>query len=349
MELLLANGADVHQTSDWQVKSKRIYSPPIQKEPLRAPIHAAVIGWKSTNNLACQKVLRLLLNAGTDIEVKDAHGDTPLLSLFSRRSSPDIVAVKCLLQAGANVLAVAKNGDSVIHSYLSCPHDIQILKLLFKYGAQPNLLGHEGNTIIHTALENSYRTAKSENMASIVRFLLEMGARCDVKNKLALSAIEVAAGKLHCSLGTFTLLLQACSDVDTLKRCIWKLNVCNSKDGAVKYIRALQRLGVSLEDRDSNSGTVLLASTEWKDLFDAFVECGADLNAIDSKGRGVLRHYLSSGRQNITGESLQRLVDMVDMGLDPTQVSNNPMPLHNSPVDADMATRSIMMGIICFI
>jgi ankyrin repeat protein len=347
VELLLAKGADVHQTSEWRVTNRNSYGSRTHEEPLRTPIHAVVIGWKSANNIACQQVLRLLLNAGADIEVKDANGDTPLLSLFAKGGSPDNVVVKGLLQAGANVLAVDRNNDSVLHRCLDGSHDIQILKLLFEYGARADFFGNDGDTIMHTALRNSNWNEKSQ-CACVINLLLEMGARCDVKNKHGLAAVEVAASNFDCSLETFTVLLQACSDIDVLKRCIRRLSSRHSTDEAVKFIRTLQRFGVSLEDRDSNGGTVLLARTGFKELFGAFIECGADINAVDSRGRGVLHHYVSGCHSHRPGESLQRLVDMVDMGLDPMQVSTGkPSSSAEFSSNADMATRSIMTGIIC--
>jgi hypothetical protein len=287
---------------------------------LRSPIHGAVMGWRSSNHNACQEVLRLLLNAGADIELKDASGDTPLLSLFSRRSSPDMVVVRGLLQAGANVLAVDKDGDSVLHRCLSYLHDIEILKVLFEFGARADVLTHDGDSVLHTAIQNPHREGKfPQDTAKIINLLLEKGARCDVENKDGSTAIEDAAHNLNCKLETFTVLLEACSNAEALKRCMWKMS---SRDEAVDFIRALQGVGVSLEDRDSNGGTVLLTSTQSKELFAAFIECGADLKAVDSNGKGVLHHYVSGCQSNLVGPALQRLVGMVDMGLDPLQVSS---------------------------
>jgi ankyrin repeat protein len=76
VELLLAKGADVHQTSEWEITNRNACGAQVRQEPLRLPIHGVVMGWKRTNNIACQQILRLLLNAGADIEAKDTHGDT---------------------------------------------------------------------------------------------------------------------------------------------------------------------------------------------------------------------------------------------------------------------------------
>jgi ankyrin repeat protein len=331
--LLVAKGADVNQPSEWKVKNRNSCGSRVHEEPLRLPIHGVVMGWRSANNLACQQILRLLLNAGANIEAKDADGDTPLLSLFGDHNSPDAdsVAVHGLLQAGANVLVVNDDGDSVLHRCLQGSQDTQILKLLFEFEARADVIGKDGNTILHTALHNSYRRMKSQCMADVLNLLLEKGARCDVKNSNGCTAIEEAACKPDCGLETFTALLQSCSDTDTLQCCMWKL-AREKKEENVEFIRLLQSFGVSLEHRDSNGATVLLTRTRAKDLFSALLECGADLYAVDSKGRGVLHHFVSGSPHDQPRDCLQRLGDMVDMGLDPMKANlSNPLYLCGIP------------------
>ncbi|KAE9375050.1 ankyrin [Stipitochalara longipes BDJ] len=322
VELLLAKGADVNQTSEWKVTNRNACGGRVREEPVRLPIHGIVMGWNSTNNIASQRVLRLLVNAGADIEAQDEDRDTTLLSLFRDCNDPDadFVVVNGILQAGGNVLALDKNGDSALHRCLGGSKDLRVLTALFDHGAHVDVVGQGGNTVLHTAMTNSGLKAKEAPMFDIINLLLEKGARCDVKNNDGITAIEWAAGSHNCSLETFTVLLQACSDVETIKRCMWKLCTWKEKTDTPEYIRLLQRFGVSLEERDDNGATVLLKSTESKQLFTAFLECGADLKAVDFKGRGVLYYFVSGRPHDQPHESLQRLVDMVDMGLDPLVV-----------------------------
>jgi ankyrin repeat protein len=324
VKLLLDKGADVHQTSNWRYKSKHSCGRQVHEEPLRAPIHAVLLQWKRTKNTACQQVLRLLLDAGADIEVKDANGDTPLFSLFleHERTSPNIVAVTSLLKLGSNVLAIDSEGDSILHRCLNGSHNIHILKALFQYGARGDVIGKGKNTILHTALKSSYRNGNSEYLADLIKFLLDMGARCDMKNEYGSTAVEEAAGNSQCCLELFTVLLQACSDRHTIQRCIWKLCDRRNQKETVEFIRTLQRFGASLEDRNDNNETVLLAKIWSKGLFEAFIECGADHKVVDSRGRGVLHHYVLNCDRDQAPQSLQRLVDIIDIGLDPMQVSN---------------------------
>lgn len=329
VELLLEKGADVHQISKWRITNRNSCGGNYHDEPLRLPIHGVVIGWKSVTNMASQQLLRLLLNAGADINTKDADGDTLLLSLFGDYNTPDadFVVVSGLLQAGADVLAVDHDGDSVLHRCLRGSQDIRTLKLLFKYGARGNLLSlsKDGDTVLHAALKNSHGKVKGQSMADVVNLLLANGARCDVKNNHGTTAIEEAAQNWNCSLETFTVMLDACSDPEALKQCLWKLTR-EGKDTLVGFIKILQDRGVSLEDRDGEGRTVLLRSitaSRYRVLFLAFLECGADFHAVDAKGRGVLHYYIASPPY-VHGfhDCIASLEEVVALGLDPLQVSN---------------------------
>jgi ankyrin repeat protein len=322
VELLLAKGADVHRTSKWKITNRNVCGGGVREEPVRLPIHGLVVGWKEANNLACQQILRLLLSTGADIEAKDDNGDTTLLSTLGSCNSRvgELFAVKGLLQGGANVLAVDKYGDLVLHRCLRVLKDIKILEVLFEHGAQADVIGKDGNTILHTAMSNFTYSVNGLSLPDVINLLLEKGARCDVKNSDGITALEYAATNMHCNLETFSVLLRACGDVDTVQRCMWRLRAFRGRNDTPGYIRLLQDFGAYLEDRDSEGATVLLKSTDSRELFAAFVECGSDLKAVDFKGRGVLNYYICGRPYEHLHEVLERLVEMVDMGLNPMQV-----------------------------
>jgi hypothetical protein len=322
VELLLAKGANIHEASRWKMTNRNCCGSRIREEPLRFPIHGLIIGWQPANHVAWQQILRLLISAGTDINaVRDENGDTPLLSLFKGRNYPDVdyFVVNAFLQAGADYLAVDKDGNSSMHRCLRDSQNIRILKLLFDYGVPANVLGQDGDTILHVALSTQYNK-EGASTEDIVNFLLEIGAPCDVKNKHGITAVEHAAGNVDCSLELFTILVQACADVQVLQRCIWPMAAWKGRRDTPAFIRVLQQFGISLEDRDIDGRTVLLKSTRNEDLFASFLECGADMKAVDYKGRGVLHHFVFDNTDNQPHGAVRRLVNMVDMGMDPLQV-----------------------------
>ncbi|TVY33699.1 Ankyrin [Lachnellula occidentalis] len=332
VQLLLDRGADVHQTSKWRRPNRNGCGRRVHVEPVRAPIHGMVMGWKGANDIACQQILRLLVSAGANIEEKDADGDTPLLSLFPDGGNiydevSDRFAIKSLLLSGANVLAVAQNGDPLLHRCLAVKQDIQTLKLLFEHGVSADILGSSGNTTLHILLDLHYMPGRGQCAPEVIKFFLEMGARCDVKNEDGITAIEAATSNRHCSIETFTMLLSACSDTNAPKACLWKLKGDNyrltfdeNKERTVAFIKALQSFGVSLEDRDNSGRTVLLTTMSCKPTFEALIECGANYrNLVDAKGWGLLHHLVSKSHRTRIDDLMQKFVDMVDMGLDPLQ------------------------------
>jgi hypothetical protein len=66
-------------------------------------------------------------------------------------------------------------------------------------------------------MTNSGREDNDASMVEVISLLLEKGARYDVKNNDGVTAIKWAAGSHKCSLETFTVLLRACADAETIK------------------------------------------------------------------------------------------------------------------------------------
>lgn len=331
VQVLLDKGADVHTASRWELKNRNCCGSRTDRLPWGLPIHGLLRAWTPhVNILACQQILQLLISAGTDINsIQDENGDVPLLSLFTDRNSlftdrnsPDanFTVVRAFLEAGADCMVLDKNGDSAIHRCLRGSGDIKTLKLLFEYGIPPSVLGQDGDTILHVALSGYYGVT-DVSTETVVNYLLEMGAPCDIKNKHGISAVEIASSNCKCSLETFTVLARACADVDTLQRCLWRLVPRDERKDTVPFIRVLQQFGVNLEDKNTKGETILLHSTRNRGLFPALLECGANFKAVDYQGNGVLHHYISGGLYDSLDVGIERVEQMVEMGLDPLQVS----------------------------
>ncbi len=61
----------------------------------------------NVERIECDKVLRMLLDAGADVNAADKHGVTPIYKAAESRSAK---AVRMLLDAGADVRAADKHG-----------------------------------------------------------------------------------------------------------------------------------------------------------------------------------------------------------------------------------------------
>jgi ankyrin repeat protein len=319
VEALLARGADVHLVSLWEPR-RTMACMSRGKPKASTPLHALVSDRWDGNHVACQRILRLLMGAGANLESKDGDGDTPLLGHFGRHRVPSLEIVESLLEAGANVSAINRCGDSVLHRFLVDTRDLEILELLLRHGADVNVRGRLGYTALHWALSSPGSRNGPNNVNEVVEFLLNKGASCNVKDNLGCTPLETAVRSSDCSFETIKLLLQACPDPDAHRKCLFTLSRRGNQERKVELIQELMTIGVSLEARDSLGRTALLANTTSEDYFQALLNCGARLDAVDTTGRGVLHHYIFSSSSYPT---VKRLRSLIEIGLDPRKVDND--------------------------
>jgi ankyrin repeat protein len=310
VQILLDRGADINLISEWK-PLHRIYGGSNGAQSPRTPLQGLTYTWIDGCHPACAQIFQMLLRAGADLNEKDTKGETPLLSQFKERGAPSILAVRTLLEAGANISDVYNNGDTVLHRCLSTIRDIEMLDLLLKYGADVTACGNQGNTVLHDVFGKGYSLFSPKNsVQEIVEYFLEKGAPAHVKNAFGRSATEVGMSSISCNLEIFRALLRSCPDESIRKQCLWLIGSKYGKE-QVQFVRELQAVGMSLDARNSNGETVLLTTIQSGDTWKALVECGASLDAIDSKGRGALHHFIRS--DSSTGQ----LQALIDAGLDP--------------------------------
>jgi ankyrin repeat protein len=329
VETLLARGADVHLLSEWvPVRNTLGCRKPIgrcRKEKAQTALHALISVWGGANHVACHTILRMLVKAGADLEARDSSDDTPLLSLFKERHLLSQVVLKSLLETGAKVSAMDSSGNNVFFRCLQHTRDLDILAMLFDYGADVNERGSGGDTVLHTVLSRDcYPTPQRKSLDEVINLLLKRGAPCNVKNDSGLFALEHAIMNCNCSLQTFKLMLQSCTDETARQRCLF--NFCSgsgrgSFEVTVEFIQTLISAGVSLETRDKSGRTAILASHRSEDMVKALVHCGARLDATSPEGLNLLHFYVLHllGNQQ---QSIEKLEGLVEAGLDPLKLDN---------------------------
>ena len=313
VDLLLARGADANQISDWSPKNFLGRRETLRRKNPMTPLLALVSGWEEKHNAACHHIFRSLLKAGVDVEAKDIDGQTALLNLFGEQKILNQKAVMSLLEAGADA-TVTKDGDNILHRFLKENRDIKFIELLLQHGCSIEDRGNNGNTVLHTALLTSYPTTEPNTIDEVIEFLLEKGARSDIKDDYGRTVLELAISS--CSMEVFRRLLQSCPDMDTRTRCLWKIE---RRGETVNFIRELISAGVSIEARDPYGRPALVVHCRDERIFDALLECGANLHAVDPDGKGVLHNYVSTPG---TYNSLERLRKLVEKGLDPHLLDN---------------------------
>jgi len=101
-----------------------------------------------------EEVVREILAAGVDKDVRDAFGDTALhVAIFQS----NLIIVKLLLDYGFDPNAkVTKNGNTPLHNAVTA-NNIAAARLLLQYGANKNIRALNGQTPLDKARKDEKR------------------------------------------------------------------------------------------------------------------------------------------------------------------------------------------------
>ncbi|GIN72771.1 hypothetical protein J14TS2_32460 [Bacillus sp. J14TS2] len=100
-------------------------------------------------------------------------------------------AAQLLLDFNADVNAVSHSkidyipSNTALHAAIAGARDIEIIELLLKNNANPDIVDSNGYTVLHTAVFH-------DNNQEIVRLLIEHGATIDAKINDGKTAIDIA-------------------------------------------------------------------------------------------------------------------------------------------------------------
>jgi ankyrin repeat protein len=98
-------------------------------------------------------MVAILLAAGADVDARDEHDMTPLLSTPSNRTRARAAVAAALLAAGAKPDLVSDEGWTALH-YAAFEGADDVAKVLLDAGADPNVTDHAGVTPLHVAAGN---------------------------------------------------------------------------------------------------------------------------------------------------------------------------------------------------
>ena len=136
MRILIDAGADVNFNSEDD------YSP--------TPIFAYLHDHPNEND-----VLKLLIEEGADIEIRNSKGDTPLLTAINRHAPQ---AAMILVNSGANIHIKNNENDTPLLLEARRSRGTELLKILIERGADKNAIGSEGK-IAHFIALSRYTNA----------------------------------------------------------------------------------------------------------------------------------------------------------------------------------------------
>jgi ankyrin repeat protein len=278
--------------------------------PGEEPLLLQVLGYDRPRPSRELGILRLIA-AGAEVDVADEYGVTPLkraCSLGSRR------VVAALLEAGARRVGITPGvgDDSSPELHLAAAMgEPQVVRMLLNDGADPTEIDQAGRTPIGRAAKHG--------RPDVIRMLLAAGAKPDLGRTRGRSPLRTAA--YHGHEGCVALLLEAGSAVDA-----------RAEDGVtalhlaalmrrLKVIPLLTRAGADVNARDSDGCTPLMWALRTKvyrprtlrkvsGAVDLILASGADLQAVDRRGRTAL---FDAARSGLSGEVRRLLASGIDV------------------------------------
>lgn len=135
----------IRQTQDWRTAPRGHEAAPCVVEPLTAELHAAI---RSQDAAA----VRLLLEAGADVNGRNKYGDPPLESVIWGSFDPEMARI--LIDAGADMEKRDNNGNTLIHNAVY-RDTLRELHFLIDAGADINALGANGAPLLFSAVREN--------------------------------------------------------------------------------------------------------------------------------------------------------------------------------------------------
>ena len=135
------------------------------------------------------RMLRMLVDSGVPVNLRDSEGKTALLTAVSEYSNG--IPARILLNSGADANIVDENGNSPLHAAAAAGNFDAVVELI-KFGAHINVQNMDGNTPLHYAAFYCF--------SDIADVLLREGADPSIRNMNREKADTPNAGFHRCLL-----------------------------------------------------------------------------------------------------------------------------------------------------
>ncbi len=242
--------------------------------------------------------IRYLVDAGSDVNARNKNGDSVLFVTVqkNRRDAGDL-----LLEKNADIFATNTQNDSPLRLALTQGGEVQDWLITSK---TLNSTDGSGNTPLHYAAEWHLNEA--------IIALIQKGAKVDAVNGNGESAIYSAVRGGDDSPSTINVLVSNGLVIDSRNK-LGRDNLGNTPlHAAVKWngfnnAKTLVALGVDVDAQNLSGKTALsdACRSAKKDMAILLIRSGADINATDATGRTVLMDAISSSNEDMVRLLLQ--------------------------------------------
>ncbi|AVL95151.1 ankyrin repeat protein [Moumouvirus australiensis] len=276
--------------------AKVIKKHPINKNNDKNKLIRLIISQKR-NPDGYQKIKDYLQNNKDEINYVNKMGWSPLIIACTFGFS-NIEIIKLLLEFGADINIKNKNGDTVLMTSLMLKpnnlkyNNIEVIKILIEAGADINMRNNQD----WTALMLACRCSNINNNIEIVKLLLKAGADINIKNKFTLTALELACkfSNSASNIETIKLLLEAGANINSRINALILSAYYNNSNSNIEIVKLLLESGVDINSQNNTGETALItASCSGSDNIETIkllLELGVNPNIQDKKGRTALMY-----------------------------------------------------------
>ncbi len=290
--------------------------------PPRLPGNAAIATAAAWGHLS---IVNMLLEAGADVNGVDKEDKST--ALHNAAGCHELEILRLLLRHGANLEARDSQGLTPLH-YATLANTMEPLRLLLEAGANPHARDKKGRTPLFYGVQ--YECPECAEL------LLEAGAEPDAATKENASPLAMAARWGYGEL--FHRLLALGADphrVQTNGRTL--LHECwGDRDGSIFH--TLLSLGLAPDARDADGRSVLMATTHSPERVRQLLERGCgDINHAAKDGSTALHEAALWGR------SSEAISVLLEHGANPlAQDAAGRLPLHLAVCTSARATRWLL-------
>lgn len=219
-----------------------------------------------------------IAKAGADLNEKDNHGFTALSYTLQNNV---IEWTKLLLELGADINAPINSFNDTPLTYSLKTQKDQCIELLLERGADVNLSDKNGNTPLHFAVMKS-----KDNSADFVDLLLQSGANIRAENHTEFLTPLMAAS-IRGSKYFIRLLLQAEPNVDHMSSKGYTAFYWAIQKRNLEAAELLKRSGADVNMKFTGGFTILRHAVDMEaySMVKWLLKSGADVNLTDDEGK----------------------------------------------------------------
>ncbi|XP_042911828.1 uncharacterized protein [Parasteatoda tepidariorum] len=260
---------------------------------------------------ADEKVTKLLIKRGADIEAKSVHGETPLHYAVNRDKYE---VVEILIKNGANMNAGSSRGYTPLHTAVM-NEKYEVVELLIKEGADVEannsydvtplfVAGSKKNAKLLIA-KNADINAKSSksltplhyavifNKDEVVKLLIKEGADVEARDFRGATPLSVAGSRKIAKL-----LIAKGADINAKNNVGYTPLHAAVIKGKYEVVELLIKEGADVEAKNSYDVTPLFLASS-KKISELLIEKGADINAKNNVGYTPLHDAVIKGNYKV--------------------------------------------------